>query len=113
MPGSSGNKLLSKSGDGYVRWAEAAGLRCPGLGRSVSNTGTVVFTGSIVSSAANSAPSAPCVGSCTLPTDTTTCPITTASAPATFTIYDTSAATGLGVMANRREHRDKSDWMTG
>ena len=42
-----------------------------------------------------------CTGTCTLPADTTTYPvaITTApSAPATYTIFDTPAATGEGVM---------------
>ncbi len=67
---------------------------------SLPNTGAVNFTGS-VSSITSSAPSVACVGSCTLPTNTATYPVvinTAVSSPAAFTIYDTSAATGLGVM---------------
>jgi hypothetical protein len=68
---------------------------------TLPNTGTFVTTGSVTSEAATTAPTAACSASstCTLPTDTTTYPvaITTApSAPVAVTIYDTSAATGLG-----------------
>jgi alpha-tubulin suppressor-like RCC1 family protein len=69
--------------------------------KSLPNTGAINFNGSLISPLASTAPSATCVASCTLPTDTTTYPvaITTAiSAPTTYTIYDTAAATGLGVM---------------
>jgi alpha-tubulin suppressor-like RCC1 family protein len=68
---------------------------------TLPNPGAVAFTGSITSALASTAPTATCVGSCTLPTDTTTYPVaitTAASSPVIYTIYDTSAATGLGVM---------------
>jgi hypothetical protein len=68
---------------------------------TLANTGTFVSTGSTASETATTAPTAACsTGStCTLPTDTTTYPvaITTApTSPAAVTIYDTSAASGLG-----------------
>jgi len=69
--------------------------------KSLPSTGAVNFTGSTSSSQASTAPTATCVGSCTLPTDTTTYPViinTATSAPPVFTIFDTSAATGEGVM---------------
>ena len=69
--------------------------------KSLPNTGTVNFNGSLISPLASTAPSATCVTSCTLPTDTTTYPVaitTAVSAPTAFTVYDTAAATGLGVM---------------
>jgi hypothetical protein len=72
-----------------------------GGARTLPNPGAVAFTGSITSALASTAPTATCVGSCTLPTDTTTYPVaitTAASSPLIYTIYDTSAATGLGVM---------------
>jgi hypothetical protein len=58
-------------------------------------------TGSITNFAATTAPTAACTtgATCTLPTNTTTYPVTittAASAPTAFTVYDTSAATGLG-----------------
>jgi len=67
---------------------------------TLPNSGTVVFTGSTSSRASASAPTATCVGSCTLPTDTTTYPvsITTASSPSVSTVYDTQASTGEGQM---------------
>ena len=68
--------------------------------KSLPNPAAVDFTGS-TSSIASTAPSATCVGSCTLPTDTTTYPVaitTATSSPPTYTIYDTSASTGEGVM---------------
>jgi hypothetical protein len=67
---------------------------------SLPNTAAVDFTGS-TSSIASTAPSVTCVGSCTLPTDTTTYPVaitTAASSPSAYTIYDTSTSTGEGVM---------------
>jgi alpha-tubulin suppressor-like RCC1 family protein len=67
---------------------------------SLPGTGAIEVTGS-TSSLTSTAPSVTCVGSCTLPTNTTTYPVvinTAASLPPAFTIYDTSAATGLGVM---------------
>jgi alpha-tubulin suppressor-like RCC1 family protein len=69
--------------------------------RSLPNTGAVDFTGSVSSSLASTAPTATCVGSCTLPTDTTTYPVvmaTAVSSPTVYTVYDTSASTGEGVM---------------
>ena len=69
--------------------------------RSLPDTGAVDFTGSVSSSLATTAPSATCVGSCILPTDTTTYPVVVAtgiSSPTAYTVYDTSASTGEGVM---------------
>ena len=69
--------------------------------KSLPSTGAVAFTGSVSSSLASTAPTATCVGSCTLPTDTTTYPVaitTAASSPTAYTVYDTAASTGQGVM---------------
>jgi hypothetical protein len=69
--------------------------------KSLPNAGAVDFTGSVSSSLAGTAPSATCVGSCTLPTDTTTYPVvmaTAVSSPSVYTVYDTAAGTGEGVM---------------
>jgi hypothetical protein len=64
------------------------------------DSGTFVTNGSVTSIAATISPTASCVGgTCTLPTNTTTYPVaitTAAAAPTPATIYDTSAATGLG-----------------
>ena len=68
---------------------------------TLPNTGAADFTGSILSSQASTAPTATCAGSCTLPADTTIYPVaitTAASSPTTYTIYDTPASTGEGVM---------------
>jgi hypothetical protein len=69
--------------------------------KSLPNAGAVNFTGSVSSSLAGTAPTATCVGSCTLPTDTTTYPVvmaTAVSSPTVYTVYDTSVSTGEGVM---------------
>ena len=69
--------------------------------KSLPNTGAVDFTGSVSSSLAGTAPTAACVASCTLPTDTTTYPVvmaTAVSSPTAYTVYDTSVGTGEGVM---------------
>jgi len=69
--------------------------------RSLPNTGAVDFTGSVSSSVAGTAPTATCVGTCTLPTDTSTYPVvmtTAVSSPTAYTVYDTAASTGEGVM---------------
>jgi alpha-tubulin suppressor-like RCC1 family protein len=68
---------------------------------TLPNTGALSFTGSVTAVTSTAAPSATCVSSCTLPTDTTTYPVvinTAASSPSTFTIFDTAAATGEGVL---------------
>jgi alpha-tubulin suppressor-like RCC1 family protein len=67
---------------------------------TLPNTAAMDFTGS-TGSLASTSPSTACVGSCTLPTNTTTYPVaitTAASGPGTYTIYDTSASTGVGVV---------------
>jgi hypothetical protein len=69
--------------------------------KTLANAGTFVTNGSITAEAATTAPTAACsaAATCLLPTDTTTYPVaitTAASAPTPVTIYDTSAATGLG-----------------
>jgi hypothetical protein len=69
--------------------------------KSLPNTGAVDFTGSAGSSVASTAPTATCVGSCTLPTNTTTYPVvmaTAVSSPTVYTVYDTAVSTGEGVM---------------
>jgi hypothetical protein len=63
--------------------------------------GTLVTTGSATSITATTSPTAACSSgsACTLPTNTTTYPIaitTAVTTPPVVTIYDTSAATGLG-----------------
>jgi alpha-tubulin suppressor-like RCC1 family protein len=68
---------------------------------TLPNTGTALFAGSTSSAASTTAPSVTCVGTCTLPTNTTTYPVaitTAASAPSSFTIFDTAAATGENSM---------------
>ena len=73
--------------------------------RSGSHTlpdpGRLLFNGS-TSSLTGAAPSAACVGSCVVPTDTTTYPVAIDTAPISpdaFTIYNASAGTGTGVVA--------------
>ena len=56
-----------------------------------------MFTGSLPSVAASSAPSSSCVKTCTRPSDTVTYPVaitTAASAPPAATVYDTPPGTG-------------------
>lgn len=68
---------------------------------TLANSGTLVFTGSATSVSAATAPTATCVGSCTLPTDAVTYPVaitTAASAPTAFTLYGATAGTGLGAV---------------
>ena len=65
---------------------------------TIPNTGAMDVTGS-VSSVTSTAPSATCVGSCILPTNTTTYPVvmnTASSSPPSFTLYDTASGTGVG-----------------
>jgi hypothetical protein len=67
---------------------------------ALPDTGRLEFNGS-TSSLTGATPSAACVGSCVLPVDTTTYPVsidTAASSPDAFTIYDASAGTGTGVV---------------
>jgi alpha-tubulin suppressor-like RCC1 family protein len=67
---------------------------------TLPDVGTVYFTGSTVF-LASTAPTATCVGSCTLPTDTTSYPVAINTAPflpTAYTVYDTSAGTGKGTM---------------
>jgi hypothetical protein len=68
---------------------------------TLANAGTFSTTGSLSSISATTAPTASCVtaGACTLPTDTSTYPVaitTAATSPTAYTVYDTSASTGLG-----------------
>ena len=66
---------------------------------TLPNTGTLSTNGSVSSISGTSAPTATCSATCTLPTNTTTYPVaitTAATSPNPSTIYDTSAATGLG-----------------
>jgi hypothetical protein len=66
---------------------------------TLPDVGTFVNTGSITSVSATTAPTATCVATCVLPTNTTTYPVAITTAPSTptaVTIYDTSAATGVG-----------------
>jgi alpha-tubulin suppressor-like RCC1 family protein len=65
---------------------------------TIPATGAMDVTGS-VTTVASTAPSATCVGSCVLPTNTTTYPVllnTAVSSPPPFTLYDTSSGTGVG-----------------
>jgi alpha-tubulin suppressor-like RCC1 family protein len=67
---------------------------------TLPDVGTIYFTGS-TAFLASTAPTATCVGSCTLPTDTTSYPVainTSPSLPTAYTVYDTSAGTGKGTM---------------
>jgi hypothetical protein len=68
---------------------------------TLPGTAAIRFTGSTATSAASTAPTATCTGTCTLPTNATTYPVaitTAASSPTAYTIYDTSAGTGEGTM---------------
>jgi hypothetical protein len=68
---------------------------------TLPDTGTFVFTGSISSVTASSAPSASCVTTCTLPEDTATYPVaitTASSSPPATTIYDVPAGSGAGAI---------------
>jgi hypothetical protein len=68
---------------------------------TLPNTGTLLFTGSLTSPLGTTGPTATCVGSCTLPTNTTTYPVaivTAAASPPTATVYDTAAGGGLGTI---------------
>jgi hypothetical protein len=68
---------------------------------TLPNSGAIQVTGSTTAVTGSTAPSATCVGLCTLPTDTSSYPVavsTAASAPSAYTIYDTSAGTGKGIM---------------
>jgi hypothetical protein len=87
------------SGAGWHVTASATTFTTGSL--TLANTGTFSTTGSTSSIAATTAPTAACssLSTCTLPTNTTTYPVaitTAASSPTAVTIYDTSAATGLG-----------------
>jgi hypothetical protein len=65
---------------------------------TLPNTGRLSITGS-TSSLTSATPSVACGGSCILPTDTTTYPVTittAASSPTAYTIYDASAGSGIG-----------------
>jgi hypothetical protein len=67
---------------------------------TLPDTDRLELTGSL-SSPTSAAPTAACVGSCTLPADTTTYPVaitTAASSPDAFTIYNATANTGVGVI---------------
>jgi WxL domain surface cell wall-binding len=71
---------------------------------TLADTGTFVTTGDVGSETAITGPSAACssTATCTLPTNTTTYPVsitTAASSPTPVTIYDTSAGTGIGLMS--------------
>jgi hypothetical protein len=69
--------------------------------RLLPDTGTLSFTGSITSIVATTAPTATCIGACTLPTNTTTYPVamnTAASSPPAFTVYGASVGTGKASM---------------
>ena len=68
---------------------------------ALANLGTFGLTGSLTSSTANNAPSATCVTSCTLPTDSVSgypVAITTAASPTPVKVYGALAGTGLGAI---------------
>ena len=63
---------------------------------TLANAGTFVLTGSVTSVTAITAPSATCVVSCTPPASTSTYPAAITTASPAATVYDASAASGLG-----------------
>jgi alpha-tubulin suppressor-like RCC1 family protein len=66
---------------------------------TLPDTAAMAFTGSTSSEGSTSAPGTACVGSCTLPSNTTTYPVsitTGASPPTSYTVYDTQAGSGMG-----------------
>ena len=70
--------------------------------KTLANTGTLVFTGSVGSVTSTTAPDGTCgTGTCTAPTNTTTYPVavtTAASSPTPVKIFDTSANSGMGTI---------------
>ena len=71
-----------------------------GSAGSLPNAGTFTFTGS-TASLVSAAPTAVCVGSCTLPTNINTYPVaitTASSTPTAYTVFDTATGTGKGTM---------------
>lgn len=67
---------------------------------TLPDTGALSVTGS-VSALTSADPSAACAGSCILPSNTTTYPVsidTAASSPPAFTLYDASGGTGVGAI---------------
>jgi hypothetical protein len=66
---------------------------------SLADTGSFQTNGSVSLLSSTAGPSAQCVSTCTLPTNTSTYPVaitTAASSPTAYTIFDTAAGTGLG-----------------
>lgn len=66
---------------------------------TLPNTGTLVLTGNISSITASGAPTLACTLSCIPPTDPVTYPVavtTAASSPSPVSVYEASAASGLG-----------------
>jgi len=66
---------------------------------TLPDIGSLVTTGSVTSISATTAPTATCVATCTVPTNTTIYPVAitkAASAPTAVTTYDTAVATGVG-----------------
>jgi hypothetical protein len=96
--------LISDSSGSGTGWHVTASATTFTSGTStLPDAGTLVIAGSVTSEAATTAPTAACAPSstCTLPANRAVYPvvITTAVAvPAAFTIYDTSAGTGLGTI---------------
>jgi hypothetical protein len=68
---------------------------------TLPNSGTFIFTGSLTSQSTIAAPSASCVTTCTLPTDTATYPVaitTSSTSPSATKVYSAAAGTGVGAM---------------
>ncbi|MEO3810270.1 WxL domain-containing protein [Sphaerisporangium sp. B11E5] len=66
---------------------------------TLPNSGTFSTNGSLSSVTANTAPTATCVTTCTLPTNSVTYPVavtTAATTPTPVTIYNAAAGTGVG-----------------
>jgi hypothetical protein len=93
--------LSDQSGSGAGWHITIAGTTFTNGTHTLPNSGTFVFTGSLSSITATTAPTATCVTSCTPPIDTTSYPVaitTAASSPTPATVYDVSAGSGIGPM---------------
>jgi WxL domain surface cell wall-binding len=72
-----------------------------GSNGALPDAGVLTLTGS-TGTVSSAGPSASCLGSCGLPDDTTTYPVsisTASTAPASYTIYEAAASTGSGKIA--------------
>jgi hypothetical protein len=93
--------VSDQSGSGAGWHITVSGTTFTNGTQTLPNSGTFVFTGSLSSITATTAPTAACSTSCTPPLNTTSYPVaitTAASSPTPATVYDVSANSGIGPM---------------